>query len=180
MTLKEWIAQAFGIIGLVLVVLSFQCKKNKFFFLMQGLGSLAFGINFIMIQAFAGGFFSLVNFVRGVLFSKNGKKVWKLALVAALYTFCYIFSLFLLDGNWIEIVIATIPYAALVAMSVFMWFGNGKHIRYSQLFFMSPAWMIYDIFYFSLGAILCESFTIISTIVSFVRYGKDGFERSES
>ena len=43
------IAQGFGIIGLCIIVYSFQCRKNSGFFLMQGVGSLMFFINFLLI-----------------------------------------------------------------------------------------------------------------------------------
>lgn len=72
--------------------------------------------------------------------------------------------------------IASFPYATLVVMSVFMWLANGKRIRYFQITLMSPAWVVHNIFNFSLGGILCEAFNMISTIISFVRYRKDGFE----
>lgn len=172
---KELIAQGFGIIGLIIIVWSFQCKQNKNFFLMQGIGSLAFVINFILINAYAGALFNLTNLVRGLLFSKEDKKVWKLVAVNALYTVCFIFSSYLAWGNWFMIFIASLPYVTLFIMSILMWRGNGKHIRYFQVSLMSPAWIIHNIFNFSLGGILCESFNMVSSVVALVRYRKDGF-----
>lgn len=180
MTLKEIISQVFGLIGLVIIVSSFQCKKNRNFFLLQAIGSCMFFVNFIMINAYAGAFFNLTNFARGLLFSKEDKKLWKLVLIIALYTFCYAFSVMLIWGDWFMIFIASLPYVTLIAMSVFMWLANGTYIRYFQVSLMSPAWIIHNIFNFSLGGILCESFNMISTIVSFVRYGNKGFEKRES
>lgn len=179
MDVKDIIAQSFGIIGLIIIVYSFQCKKNKNFFLMQGAGSLMFFVNFIMIGAYAGALFNLTNLVRGLLFSKNGKKVWKLVVVECLYTACYIFSVMLIRGDWFKIFISTLPYVTLVIMSVLMWLGNGKHIRYFQFWLMSPSWIVHNIFNFTLGGILCETFNMVSVIVSFIRYGKDGFEGNE-
>ncbi|MBR2500779.1 MAG: YgjV family protein [Clostridia bacterium] len=176
MTTREIIAQIFGLIGLCIIVSSFQCKKNRNFFLLQGIGSLAFVINFFLINAIAGALFNLTNLIRGLLFSKEDKKVWKLVLVIAAYTACFAFSTYLAWGNWFMIFIAALPYVTLVIMSVLMWLSNGKYIRYFQVSLMSPAWIVHNIFNFSLGGILCESFNMISTIVSFIRYGKDGFE----
>lgn len=177
MTFKEIIAQVFGLIGLVIIVSSFQCKKNKNFFLMQGIGSVAFVINFLLINAYAGALFNLTNLIRGFLFSKEDQKKWKLVLLVILYTACFAFSTFLVWGDWFKIFIAALPYVTLVIMTVFMWLADGKKIRYFQVSFMSPAWIIHNIFNFSLGGILCESFSMISTIISFIRYGKDGFEK---
>ena len=72
------VAQVFGIIGLVIIVLSFQCKQNKYFFIMQGTGSFMFFLNFIFIGAFGGALFNLANLIRGLLFSDGKKKAWKL------------------------------------------------------------------------------------------------------
>ncbi len=179
MGVKDIIAQCFGIIGLIIIVYSFQCKKNKNFFLMQGTGSLMFFVNFILIGAYAGALFNLTNLVRGLLFSKDSKKVWKLVLTVCCYTFCYVFSLVLIWGDWFMIFISTLPYVTLVIMSVLMWLGNGKHIRYFQFWLMSPSWIVHNIFNFTLGGILCEIFNMVSVVVSFIRYGKDGFEGNE-
>ena len=174
------IAQSFGVVGLIIIVSSFQCKNNKNFFLLQGAGSFMFFINFLMIGAYAGALFNLTNLVRGLLFSKDDKKVWKLVATVALYTFCFIFSLVFAWGEWFDIVISALPYVALVIMSVLMWRGNGKHIRYFQFCLMSPSWIVHNIFNFSLGGIICESFNMISVVVSFIRYGKDGFVKKEA
>jgi len=175
MTTKEIIAQVFGIIGLVIIASSFQCKKNKNFFLMQGMGSVAFVINFLLINAYAGALFNITNLIRGFLFSKEDKKKWKLVLLIVLYTACFAFSSFLVWGDFFKIFIAALPYVTLLIMTTFMWLSDGKRIRYFQVSFMSPAWIIHNIFNFSLGGILCEAFSMISTIISFIRYGKDGF-----
>lgn len=179
MSVKEIIAQAFGIVGLVIIVSSFQCKKNKNFFLMQGIGSLAFVINFFLISAYAGAMYNITNLIRGMLFSKEDKKIWKLILLIILYTACFAFSAYLTWGDWLMIFFAALPFIGLVPMTVLMWMADGKRIRYFQVAFMSPAWIVHNIFNFSLGGILCESFSMISTIISFIRYGKDGFEKAQ-
>lgn len=176
MSINELIGQLFGLVGLVIIVLSFQCQKNKTFFIMQGIGSLAFVINFLLIGAFAGSMYNLVNLIRGVLFQKEDKKTWKLVLVNSLYTVSYLISLMLIWGDWFMVTISAIPYVALFVMSIFMWNNNGKHIRYFQMTIMSPSWIIYNSFNFSLGGLLCESFNIVSSVISLVRYRKSGFD----
>lgn len=174
----DYIAQGFGLIGLGIIVYSFQCKKNRYFFLMQGLGSLMFFVNFLLIGAYAGAFFNLTNLVRGLLYSKDTKKLWKLILIEFLYTLSFAFSAYLVWGDWFSVFIAALPYITLLIMSVLMYNENGKHIRYFQFALMSPSWIVHNIFNFSLGGILCESFNMISVIISFVRYGKEGFEKN--
>ncbi len=173
---RDIIAQIFGLVGLVIIVYSFQCKKNRNFFLLQGIGSFMFFVNFLMIFAYAGAFFNLTNLVRGLLFSKEDKKKWKLIFVVLLYTACFVFSAYLIWGDWFGIFIAFLPYITLVVMSGLMWKGNSRHIRYFQVSLMSPAWIVHNIINFSLGGILCESFNMVSSVVALIRYRKSGFE----
>ncbi len=177
--MKDLIAQGFGIIGLIIIVYSFQCKENKKFFIMQGTGSFMYFLNFLLIGAYAGAFFNLTNLVRGLLFSKNDKKLWKLIVVEALYTFCFIFGISLIKEDFaFQVFLAALPYVALFIMSIVMYKGNGKYIRISQVTYMSPAWIVHNIFNFSLGGLICEILNMVSTIISFIRYGKEGFEES--
>ncbi len=166
--MKDIIAQIFGIIGLIIIVLSFQCKKNRTFFLMQGSGSLMFSINFLLIGAWGGSLFNLCNLLRGTLFSRNPGKVWKLAVIEAAYALCFLFSVYL-NPTPVQILLAAIPCTALLVNSVYMWRGNPIKIRYNQIFMASPAWIIHNIFNFSLGGLVCESFNIVSSIVYLIR-----------
>ena len=76
-----------------------------------------------------------------------------------------------------QILFAILTYIALMASSVVMHGGNGKHIRILQLFYTSPVWLVHNFYNFTLGGILCEAFCICSVLVSFLRFGKDGFEK---
>lgn len=177
MSFIKIIAQIFGIIALIFTVLSFQEKTNKKFFIKQGLAGLMFFINFILIGAVSAALFNLVNLVRGALLSKNDHKLWRPIVISALYTLCFAFSLTLISNNPLQIFLSAFTYSSLVVMTVFMWKGNGKHIRYAQFTLSSPSWIVHNIFNFSLGGLLCEIFSMISIIVSFIRYDKDGFEK---
>lgn len=180
MGISDIIAQALGLVGLVIIVFSLQCKGNRNFFLMQGLGGFMFFLNFMIIGAYAGALFNLTNLVRGLLFSKNDSKLWKLIVTVSLYTLCFVFSVIYIWGDWFMIFISALPYVTLVIMSVLMWLGNGKHIRYFQFWLQSPAWIVHNIFNFSLGGIICESLNMLSVVVAFVRHGKEGFENNRT
>lgn len=178
MKLHEIIAQGFGILGLVITFLSFQEKNNKKFFIKQGLAGLMFALNFLIIGAVAGMLYNVVNLIRGAIFSKNDKKLWRVILVVALYTASYIIALMSVLDDPLQIFLSTITWATLSGMTVFMFKGNGKHIRYFQFFFSSPSWIIYNIFNFTLGGLICEICSMLSVIISFIRFGKDGFEKN--
>lgn len=177
MHLIEITAQIFGIVGLLLTAYSFQEKNNKKFFVKQGLAGLMFFMNFILIGAVSAALFNLTNLVRGTLLSKNDHKPWRLMVIGILYTACFVFSLTRIINEPFQIFLSAITYFTLMLMSVFMWIGNGKYIRYAQFTLSSPSWIIHNIFNFSLGGLLCEIFSMISVVISFIRYGRDGFEK---
>jgi hypothetical protein len=58
-----------------------------------------------------------------------------------------------------------------------MWSRDGRVIRRAQLFVISPLWIVNNIFYASIGGVVCELFNIVSVLVSFLRFSKDGFDK---
>ena len=168
MTKLEIIGQALGIVGLVIVVLSYQIKSNRGFFLAQGTGSLFFFANFLLIGAYGGAFFNLVNLVRGLLLSKNPHKRWKLVLVEVAYVGCLAFSI-VLDPSPLSILFAALPFTALIAMSVFMVRARPVPIRVFQIAWMSPSWIIHNVYNLSIGGLICEALNMVSSAVFLLR-----------
>ena len=114
-----------------------------------------FVINFLLIGAIGGALFNFANLIRGLLFFKNSTRKWKLALVEALYAVCFIVSCFLNSDPW-QIFLTAIPCIGLLIISVFMYQGEPRRIRYAQIACSSPAWIVHNIFNFSLGGLICE------------------------
>lgn len=177
MNIKEIIGQIFGIIGLLIFVFSFQCKSSKKLVFVQGIGGLMFFINFILIEAYGGALFNLTVLIRGLLYMKKDNKIWKPLIVEILFTLAYAYSLTLVGGDILQIVLTTLPYISLLIMSVLMWKENGKLIRYFQVATLSPSWLIHNIFNFTLGGILAEIFNIVSAVISIFRF-KTGKEEN--
>ena len=178
MTKTEIIAQAFGIVGLVIVVLSYQLKNNKSFFLAQAMGSLFFFANFFLIGAYGGAFFNLVNLIRGLLLTENPGKRWKLILIEVAYVGCLIFSVFL-DPRPIAILFAALPFTGLIAMTVFMVRARPVPIRVFQIAWMSPSWIAHNIFNLSVGGLVCEVLNMVSSAVFLLR-GKHDKQKAEA
>lgn len=176
MDIKEIIAQGFGILGFILFALSFQCRKNKNLFIFQGFSGLMFCLNYTLIGALSAALFNLTNVIRAAVLNKKKAESWRLVVTCLLYTICFGISIPGIWGNWLQIFLSFITYASLIIMSVFMWLGNPKHIRYGQLFASSPAWLIHNFINFTLGGIICEIFAMISSTISLIRFRK-GFEK---
>lgn len=171
MTATELVAQGFGTVGLVIMVLSFQFKKNRTLFIMQSTAALCYVLNFLLIGAWAGSLFNLCVLFRGILFMKNSEKRWKLITVEGIMIGSYVFSLFL-DHRPIQIALVSLVLVGLVSSTYFMWQGASKRIRYCQICCTSPFWIAHNIFNFSPPGIICECFNMVSSAIFLVRQRK--------
>ena len=168
MSTTEIVAQSIGTLGLVIMVLSFQFKKNRMLFIMQSAAAFCFVLNFLLIGAWAGTLFNLCVLVRGVLFMKNSKKAWKLIVVEGIMTASYAFSL-VLDHRPLQIVLVSLVLVGLVSSTFFMWQGETKRIRYCQIFCTSPVWIAHNVYNFSPPGIICECFNMVSSAIFLIR-----------
>lgn len=169
----EYIIQGISIAGMACHISSFQIKKNSVLFFMQTLGSLLFLIHYFMLGEMTGAIMNVLGVTRGLVFLQGEKlrKPWVLGVLWILTIGCVIITW---DG-----IKCLLPLIAMLASTTAMHLNNGKVIRFAQLFATSPCWLIYNIIVGSLGGTLCEAFIMTSTIISFIRYGIDGFEKAE-
>lgn len=64
-----------------------------------------------------------------------------------------------------------LAFTASVTSTFAYWSNSPRKIRMVNLVCASPCWLAYDVIVYSLGGIVSESITIISILVSFVRFG---------
>ncbi|MBQ4107984.1 MAG: YgjV family protein, partial [Clostridia bacterium] len=68
MELIDYVAQGFGIVGMVFNILVFQQKKQKNVLLFQLFAAVSFGINYFMLGAVMGGLLNVVGALRSVIY----------------------------------------------------------------------------------------------------------------
>lgn len=169
--MTEFIAQTVGIAAMVINILAVQFKKPSQFFVCRMVSSFLWGINFLLLGSPTGAIINIGNIIRSI-FLLNKKTSTKpfLWITLAIYalagalTMDYTLSWMLL----LDILIVLSQWVD----SVGMWSNNFRNIRYCQLFAISPVWLTHNIVVFSIGGILTEVFTIISTIIALIRYRK--------
>ncbi len=168
--------QLIGYAGMLCAFASFQCRKNRNFFICQTLCGVFFGIQFACLGGWSGFLSNLFAILRGVAFAGGEKWHKKPVLVGieAAFVLCLVLSIAAFGEPWY---IAALLFVAQAGGTLAMWTDDGRKIRLFQFCVSSPIWLYHNIFYaFSLGGILCESFNMISVIVSFIRFRKTGFE----
>ena len=160
------ITQAVGIVAAAVMILSYQFKGNRGLYVCHSIGGLLFSVNFLMLGAYTAAIFNFINLFRGgLLASGKCKSYWWAGLLMAAYTAVTVFTY----DSWLSVLIL----AAQLVGTLAMWTRKGKWIRLGQLAVVSPIWLINNIFCFSLGGIITETISILSVIVSLIRYRKD-------
>ena len=172
------IAQTLGILGMLAAMISYQCKKNKNYFIFQGLSGAFFSAQFILIGAWAGLIFNAYNIVRALAYqSKKAKSVVCVMSLEILVVIAAAMSVLVFKEAWW---LVSFTLIAQVTGTFAMWTRDGKKIRISQMAVVSPFWLLYDLLIPvpSIGGILCEVFNMASVIISFIRFKKTGFDKT--
>ncbi len=172
------IAQILGILGMLAAMISYQCKKNKNYFIFQGLSGAFFSAQFILIGAWAGLIFNAYNIVRALAYqSKKAKSVVCVISLEILVVIAAAMSVLVFKEAWW---LVSFTLIAQVTGTFAMWTRDGKKIRISQMAVVSPFWLLYDLLIPvpSIGGILCEVFNMASVIISFIRFKKTGFDKT--
>ena len=170
----EIIAQIIGIVAMVFNILSYQQKKHRTAIAFQFVGSALFGINYLMINAYMGALLNVIGVIRAVVFMNKDKLkadhiFWLFGFIAA-YLGCYVltFTVFNAEFSGWKPIVELLPVIGMVATTVSYRFKEASAIRRFG-FISSPAWLIYNIVCFSIGAICCEVFALISICVGIWR-----------
>lgn len=169
--------QLIGYVGMACAIGSYQCKKNRNFFIMQLFCAAAFTIQLALLHSYAGMMINVVSILRGIVFSLGDrcKKPRYLVLLITSFVVSAGIAVFIFNELWWMALILLVGQG-LGTLS--MWTRNGKTIRYVQLGVVSPAWIINNVYYGSAGGVACEIFNILSVLVSFVRFRKSGYDKT--
>lgn len=177
------IAQILSILSCAGIILSFQLKNNRHLFLVQTIAAFGFGISYLLLGAINGFLINIACFTNtAILLNKKLKKKPILVALCASFLIISTVSALTYNGDWNTLKIIETVFSYLIAIvqiiyTIATWQDDGEKIRKVRLFFVTPAWLGYNIVVFSIGGIVCEAFNVISIIVSFIRYGKNGFEK---
>lgn len=168
--------QLIGYIGMACALISYQCKKNKQYFLFQTGCAVAFTVQFLFLSSWAAMLLNVFSIMRGIIFAlgdKCKKLVFLIAIEASFAVSCLTAALFFGEKWWIAILL----FIAQGGGTLAMWTHDGKKIRLAQLSVISPIWIINNVYYGSIGGIACEIFNIISVVVSIIRFNKSGYDK---
>ena len=165
--MSEFAIQAIGFVGVAFFIASYQIKSNRALFFCQMIGCLIFCIQFFLMGAYTGALSLIINIVRNLLLIKI--KDWK--WVGSKVTMCVILGMLIAVTayTW-DGLISLLPFIMVAATTIGYWSNNAQKIRLSQ-FIGSPCVLLYDILVHSWGGVLNETITLVSIIISVIRFG---------
>ena len=165
--MNEYIIQIIGFLGVALFIISYQIRSNRALFLCQLMGCIVFCVQFFLMGAYTGAISLIVNIARNLLLIKSNDWKWAKSQVtlAAIILLLLVMTICTWAG-WMSI----LPFVSVAVTSIGYWTQNAQKIRLSQLF-GSPCTLLYDILVHTWGGAVCEAITILSIIISIVRFG---------
>ena len=173
----EIFAQAVGIVAMFFFIFSYQQKNAKSIITWQMIGTLLFTINFFLLKEYLGAILNFIGFVRAVLFLQKKKLYtdsigWLIGFtVAYLGAYALTFLVFGTEPTLPNFIIQCCPVLGMFFQHLGLRNDDTRKIRAFCLV-GSAAWLIFNCVVFALGALLCETFNIISIIVAFIRFKK--------
>ena len=159
------IGQIFGVIAVILGLITYQIRTQKALLFVQTVTALVFVIHYLLIGAVSGMVLNIVAMIRNLVYSRRDLKLfsgkwWPIAFAVIMGITGMLFW-----QDWYSVFVV----AGLVINSVCMSFKDPQKIRKSILV-SSPLVLIYDAFALSLGGIIYESAAIVSALVGILRF----------
>ena len=165
--MNEYMVQAIGFLGVALFIVSYQIRSNRALFLCQLMGCIVFCVQFFLMGAYTGAISLIVNIARNLLLIKSNDWKWAKSQVTLAAIIVLLLVMTICTWAWW---ISILPFVSVAVTSIGYWTQNAQKIRLSQLF-GSPCTLLYDILVHTWGGAVCEAITILSIIISIVRFG---------
>lgn len=167
------LGQIWGVIAMILIVLSFQFKDAKRLFLIQVCSCLLFTLHYLFLglggdsAAYSGMAQNIVGLLFRVSLSLSDKRKWLMSplVMAGLCALAAVVAVLTYPGR----LIALLPVIANFACIGCMWTKKTDVMRLTQVSVISPLWLIYNIVTFSIPGILTESFNLVSIGIYYLR-----------
>ena len=163
----DFIAQALGILALVIMVLSYQQKSRKGLLAFQMASNACFVVSYFMDGGITFAVMSLINIARSFVFFREEcgdkwarSRIWLVVFL----TITVVSGIF----SW-ESILSLLVIAATVVLTFALYSKNGKTMR--RLFLLPPLLYIsYNVSHGALGGIGSDVFCLISAIIAIYRF----------
>lgn len=165
-TLVDVLIQGLGVLGIAASVIAFQCKKHKSIMIFRTVNESLFAVQYGLLGAFTGMAMNIVGSIRNLIFARlveKGKSTMPLRIV---FSAAFVaFALLTWDG------VKSILVGVAKVVSTFAYGSPNTGVVRVLVLATTLTWWFYNVLVGSIAGVVCETFTVVSIVVSLIRYG---------
>ena len=158
-----YIAQLFGIIALVVLIMSFQKNKKDTLLKYQIFSSLLFALQYLFLNAISGCLMNLMTMVRNLIYKKFNDKIPIIYLILVIICMI-ILSLMSYNG-----IISLLPTLAVILYSIALWQKNLTITRITEIISCS-LFIIYNIKVLAISGLISTFIEMFSAIIAIYKF----------
>lgn len=158
-----YLAQVFGLIALIILLISFQTNNKKKLLKYQVFSSAFFSVYYLLLNATTGFLMNVMKVIRNIMFAKLGKKV-PIFYSGLIIVFLITFSIVFYDGP-----ISLFPFIAGIIYTIGISQKNLTITRWIGLLSCALC-MSYNIFMNTFTALIACIVEFISITISIYRF----------
>ena len=158
------LTQIIGYVGVLFVVIAFQCKKHKHVIVLKTTNELIFALQYLLLGAYTGVAMNLIGSLRNFIFVAQVEKGKSTRAAQVVFSLFFIaFGIATWQGP-----ISVAVIAAKIVTTVAYGIKNTRVIRFLTLP-TSICWLFYNVVAGSSAGVLCEAFTSLSIVTAIIR-----------
>jgi len=158
-----YIAQIIGLIGLIIVILSFQKNDKKTLLNYQIISTIFFGIQYILLNALSGFFMNITMCIRNIIFTRYDNKIPKIYITIIIII---MIALSLLSYNG---PISLLPCIGSTIYTITLANSSLKKIRISNSI-TCILYIIYNLNVLAIAGIISATLELTSTLISIYKF----------
>lgn len=158
-----YIAQLFGIIALLILIMSFQKNKKDTLLKYQIFSSLLFALQYLFLNAISGCLMNLMTVVRNLIYKKFKDKI------PIVYLILIIICMIILSLIFYKGIISLFPTLAVILYSIALWQTNLTITRVTEVISCS-LFIIYNVQVLAISGLLSTIIEMLSVIIAIYKF----------
>lgn len=158
-----YIAQLFGIIALLILIMSFQKNKKDTLLKYQIFSSLLFALQYLFLNAISGCLMNLMTVVRNLIYKKFKDKI------PIVYLIFIIICMIILSLIFYKGIISLFPTLAVILYSIALWQTNLTITRVTEVI-SCLLFIIYNVQVLAISGLLSTIIEMLSVIIAIYKF----------
>ncbi len=159
------VGQVFGIIAIALGFASYQMRTQKQILVTLSATAIALAVHYGLIGAYPAMAMNIVNIFRNIVYNHRNNTGRQDKFTPILFAVIQAVMGILTWNAWYSVFVV----AGIVINSYCMSFSNPQNVRKSLLV-STPLVLIYNVFVMSIGGVIFESFSLVSSVLGIIRH----------